>query len=236
MRFLVHCRIGVAAGLVALAATLQGQELAQAKPQGQPQPPTPIYRVDLVPTGSVFALGEPTLEGDTYVFRILPEKAIQRLPKSKVKAVTRRGTDFDKEVVYQLDLAPSGTLLVRDEPVKKGTNYIIYTFKLGTLMSVPQTDVLKVNRLTGMEAWKAEMIELGVVVLAGEQTGPSGGATVRSSGSGPGSPPAPGQAPNAKPGNWQYEGVPGSSDAYAPGNATVEKPGDTPMAPTPPPD
>ena len=35
--------------------------------------------------------------------------------------------------------------------------------------------------------------------------------------------------------NWVYYGVPGESDAYAPGNAVVDAPGGTPMMPTPPP-
>ena len=40
-----------------------------------------------------------------------------------MKAIIRRTTDPDKEVVYQVDVDPSGSLLVREEPVKKGKNY-----------------------------------------------------------------------------------------------------------------
>lgn len=125
-------RVGVMAGLVALAAALQGQQPVEQRPQGQQtqgqDPPIVIFRIDLDPTGSAFAANEPTLEGDTYVFRILPEKTIVRLPKAKVKAIKRWTTDFEKEVVYQLDLAPSGVLLAREEPVKKGTNYVLKTW------------------------------------------------------------------------------------------------------------
>jgi hypothetical protein len=223
MRVGVWFRGGALAGLAALAAALQGQQT-----QSQ-DPPIVIFRIDLDPTGSAFAANEPTLEGDTYVFRILPEKTIVRLPKAKVKAVTRWTTDFEKEVVYQLDLAPTGVLLAREEPVKKGTNYTVKTWKQGTLVSLPEADVLKVTKLTGMTAFKAEQVALGAVLLTGEQTSASPGSQ---QGSSAGSSPAPpGQAVGS--GNWTYQGKPGATDAYAPGNATVARPGDTPMAPEP---
>lgn len=226
-------RAGVVAGLVVLAAALQAQQPGQPKEQPQArqtkgqEPPIVVYRIDLVPIGSVFAMNEPTLEGDTYVFRSLPERTLERLPKSKVKEIIRRSTDYDKEVVYQLDLAPTGSLLAREEPVKKGRNYVLHTWKQGTLLSVSEADVRKITRLTGFPAFKAEMTELGVAVLAGEQT--SAGFKESPTGPGPASP----QAPATRSGNWTYQGTPGASDAYAPGNATVARPGDTPMAPQP---
>ncbi|MGE5347482.1 MAG: hypothetical protein ACM3JH_16130 [Acidithiobacillales bacterium] len=238
-------RAGVVAGVMVLSATLHAQQAPQPpqpqqspQTQGQPtggqqartkEPPIVVYRIDLVPTGFAFAMNEPTLEGDTYVFRSLPDKTLERVPKAKVKAITRKSTDYSKEVVYQIDLAPSGSFLAREEPVKKGRNYLIYTWKQGTLLSVSQADVRKITRLTGFPAFKAEMTELGVVVLEGDTAAPGFKSTGDSPGPGPASP----QAPATNSGNWIYQGTPGASDAYAPGNATVASPGDTPMAPQP---
>jgi hypothetical protein len=174
-------------------------------------------------------MNEPVLEGDVYVFRSLPERTLERVPKAKVKEIIRRSTDYDKEVVFQVEFVPTGSVLAREEPVKKGRNYVLYTWKQGALLSVSEADVKKINRLTGREAFRAEMTELGVVVLKGETTEAGFKQTADSPASGAASP----QAPGAKPGNWTYQGAPGASDAYAPGNATVTRPGDTPMMPQP---
>ena len=236
---IVCIRAGVVAGLVVLAAALQAQQPKTAEtpvPQASGPmtpgyaPPIVVYRIDLIPTGSTFAMSEPKLEGDVYVFRTLPERTIARLPKARVKGIYRRTTDFDKEFVYQIDLVASKSYLIREEPVKKGKNYILYTWKQGTLVSVPQADVLKITRLTGMAAFKAEQLELGLTVLEGEST-TAGFKETQDTSPAPGEAPAPGSTPN--PGNWVYQGTPGATDAYGPGNATVARPGDTPMAPTP---
>jgi hypothetical protein len=239
--------IGAAAGAVLLAAALQAQQTPQPPPSqqspqtqgGRPggqqaqtkEPPIVIYRVDLVPTGSVFAMNEPKLEGDVWVFRSLPDKTLERVPKARVKSVSRWTTDFDKEVVYQIDVVPSGTFLALEEPVKKGRNYVIYTWKGGRLISMAQADVRKVTRLTGKAAWRAEMEALGVVVLEGQTTAAGFKQTAESPAPGTASTPA--SAGRSGQGNWMYQGTPGASDAYAPGNATVARPGDTPMAPEP---
>ncbi|HYN42273.1 MAG TPA: hypothetical protein VE129_10880 [Thermoanaerobaculia bacterium] len=89
-------------------------------------------------------------------------------------------------------------------------------------MSVPETDVVKITRLTGPAAFKAEQLALGLVVLEGESMTPGFKGGNASANAAP-----------ASGGNWTYQGQPGASDAYAPGNATVARPGDTPMAPTP---
>ncbi len=238
-------RIVLAAGPLLLVTALHGQEPPKApappasqapsapQAQGQPakpqEPPIVVYRVDLIPIGSVFAMNEPTLEGDTYVFRSLPDRTLERLHKSKVKAVTRRSTDYSKEVVFQVEFVPTGSVLTPEEPVKKGTLYQLKTWRQGTLLAVKEGDVKKISRLTGFEAFKAEMAELGVVVLEHDTTLTGFKQT--------GDAPKPGAASSrpatAGPGNWTYQGTPGASDAYAPGNATVARPGDTPMAPKP---
>jgi hypothetical protein len=220
----------------------QSQPPQQAQqPQGQPpgdqqakapEPPYTIYRVDLVPTGFGFAMNEPVLEGDVWVFRSLPDRALTRVPKAKVKTITRWSTDYSKEVVYQVELIPTGSVLAREEPVKKGGRiYVFTTWRQGTLLSVNVEDVKNVSRLTGFPAFKAEMLELGVVVLETETTHAGFKHTADSPAPGPASSPASAGSPGQ--GNWTYQGTPGSSDAYAPGNATVAKPGDTPMMPQP---
>jgi hypothetical protein len=232
-RSIVRTRVAFASVLLLAAGAARGQQPAGAPPAstGAIQPAIIVYRIDLDPTGTVFAMNEPVLEGDTYTFRSLPERLETRLPKSKVKAVKRWSTDVEKEVVWQVELAGSGKYLIRDEPVKKGKNYVLTTWKNGTLMSAREEDVLGIQRLTGREAWKAEMTALGVVVLKGETT--EAGFRPDAPGQ-PGAAPAGSNPPGAQgPGNWTYQGQPGASDAYAPGSGQVQKPGDVPMAPTP---
>lgn len=230
-------RVVSLAALLSLASALEGQQPAAPAPAGKApaaQPAIVIYRIDLDPAGSMFAMNEPVLDGDTWVFRALPERTEARLPKSKVKSVARWSGDYSKEVVWQVDLAGSaGMHLARNEPVKKGKNWVAYTWKNNTLVSVPETDVVKITRLTGREAFKAEMTALGVVLLEGESTtsGFKGGnAPVNAPPSGA---PASGANPQGGAGNWTYQGTPGASDAYAPAGGTVARPGDTPMVPTP---
>jgi len=223
---LKRLRVAFAAVLVSFASALQGQPK---------EPRIIVYKIELVPTGFMFAMNEPVLDGDHYVFRSLPERTEVALPKVKVKSVARWSTDYSKEVVWQVDLAgTSGTHLARNEPVKKGKNWVAYTWKNNTLVSVPETDVVKITRLTGPAAFKAEQLALGLVVLEGESMTPGfkgGNAPVNAAPASGAEAPA-GNAP-ASGGNWTYQGQPGASDAYAPGNATVARPGDTPMAPTP---
>ena len=155
-----------AAWLVLLSSTLLGQQ--PAGPTAQPYQPMVIHRIDLVPTGSVFSMDEPKLEGETWVFHILPERTLERLPKARVKQITRRTRDFEKEVIFRVEFEPTGQMLSWEEPVKKGSNYVLKSWKGGTLLSVGQADVKKITRLTGMEAFRAEEEELGVVLLEGE--------------------------------------------------------------------
>jgi len=218
--------------LLAAAAAAQQPAAAPAAGAAPLQPAMIIYKIELNPMGTMFAMNEPVLQGDSYVFRSLPERNETSLPKSQVKSVARWSGDYSKEVVWQVDLAgSSGTHLVRDEPVKKGKNYVAHIFKNGTLVSVPETDVVKITRLTGPDAFKAEMTALGVVVLAGESTtsGFKGGNAPVNAAPGGGAPASAGQPS----GNWTYQGQPGATDAYAPAGGTVSRPGDTPMAPTP---
>jgi hypothetical protein len=152
----------------------------------------------------------------------------------KVKSVGRWSTDYTKEVVWRVELAGlAGMHLARSEPVKKGKNWVAYTWKNNTLVSVPETDVVKITRLTGRDAFKAEQLALGLIILEGESmtSGFKGGNAPVNAGPATGAP-APAGSP-AGPGNWTYQGQPGAYDGYAPSGGTVAKPGDTPMVPTP---
>jgi hypothetical protein len=239
----VRQRLGCVVGALILAAGLQGQQspgqpqspqsAPPAAPQGQTQGQPPlleIYQIDLDPSGTAFALSKPRLEGDVYVYSAWPENAIVRLPQAKVRKITQRTKDLNKETVYRIDLVPSGRMIARAEPKLKGTTYVFYSWKDETFMSLRQSDVRKVTRLTGLPAFRAQQEELGAALI--DNLPMQGGtATVI---------PAPGVAAagpsqTPAPGNWIYQGVPGVTDAYAPANATVASPGDVPKAPAPAP-
>ena len=223
------------AGLFLLSTDLQGQ---QPEPQKTPvpEPPIVVYRIDLVPTGTGFAMNEPKLEGDVYVFYSLPDRTLSRLPKDRVKKITRRSSDLSKEVIWQVDLNPTGRMLSREEPVKKGAGYHVKGWKQGTLISIRESEVRKITKLTGFEAFRAEEEELGVVLLPGELPPGAGTGTVRGDVGGAAPAPAPAAGAPAGSGNWTYHGQPGVTDAYAPPSAVQERPGDVPKAaPTKPP-
>ena len=73
-----------ALALLSLSLILAAASIGQ-QPQAQPAPaqkapsqeaPLVIYRVDLEPSGSAFAMNEPVLEGDTWVFRTIPDREV----------------------------------------------------------------------------------------------------------------------------------------------------------------
>ncbi len=235
-------RLGCVVGVLVLAASLQGQQPQGQQPQTpqSPQPaaslapgqspPLEIYQIDLDPSGAAFALSKPTLEGDVYVYRSWPEKSVVRLPKAKVKQITQRTKDLNKETVYQIDLVPSGRMIARDEPKLQGGAYVFHAFKNGTFMSLRKSDVQRVTRLTGLPAFRAQQEELGAALI--DNPAMQGGSVSVLPAPGAAAAP-PSQTP--APGNWIYQGVPGVTDAYAPANATVDSPGDVPKAPAPQP-
>ena len=192
------------------------------------------YQIDLDPSGTAFALGKPVLEGDVYVFKAWPERTVVRLAQSKVKKVTQRTKNLDQEVVYQIDLVPSGRMVARENPKLKGTTYTFHTWRDGTLMSMRKADVKKVTKVTGLAAFKIQQEERGASLNA-DLPMQGGTATVL-----PGAPaePAPAARSDSSAGQLELPGSPGSPDAYAPPSAVVSSPGDVPKAapqPTPPP-
>jgi hypothetical protein len=188
--------------------------------------------IDLQPTGTTLTLSKPKLEGDFYTFISLPEKVTTRIRKSAVKKITPLTSDLNKETAYQIELLPSGRVLARERPQLKTGAYVFHTYKTGTLMSVKKADVKQVTLLQGLPAFKAKQEEMGAKLLVGNLSMEGGSIRVIPD---PGAHTAPPASDASAPSNWNYDGVPGATDAYAPSNAVVAHPGDVPKAPEPPP-
>ncbi len=227
-----------------LVARLDAQEPSSPPPRPTPlvgskapapEPPLEIWQFDLDPTGQAFSLGKPVLEGDVYVFTAWPDKQAVRLPRAKVKKVTQRTKDINQEVVYRVDLVPTGRVITGENPVLKGKTYVLKTWRDGTLMSLRTEDVKAITRVTGIPAFRIKQEERGGARI--DNLPMEGGGTVTIL---PGGPqvapvPAPAQTDSGQ-GNWLYQGQPGVTDAYAPPSAVVSSPGDVPKAaPTPQP-
>jgi len=250
MRF----RTGVLAVLV-LAAPLGAQQTQPVKPapalqggpsstaaptpspDGAPKAPLVIYQVDLVPTGHAFAIGKPRQIGNAYFFTVWPERTMVKLSKDKVKNIAPRTKDLNQEVVYQVDLVPSGKIIAAAEPVLKGKTYTFNKWLGGNLMSLRQSDVAKITKLTGIDAFRAQQQEKGAARIDDLPMEGTGNVTVI-----PGAEPVPAaEAPPPgadSPSNWSYQGAPGVTDAWAPPSAVQQSPGDVPKAapaPTPQP-
>jgi hypothetical protein len=240
-------RIGALATLV-LAAPLAAQQPpatppphlqggpSTAAPSGAPQVPMVVYQLDLIPTGHALVIGKPRQIGDAYIVVTFPDRKTVKVPKSKVKNVFARTKDLNQEAVWQIDLLPSGRLIAGEEPVLKGKTYSVKKWQGGNLMSVRQSDVAKITRLTGLDAFKVEQEEKGASRIDNLAMEGTGDVTVI-----PGAEPVPAQegaAPPDSQGNWSYQGAPGITDAYAPPSAVQASPGDVPKAapaPTPQP-
>ncbi len=223
-----------------LAAGAPGQQPGATAPVGTPAATKTdgllqIYQIDLDPSGTAFAFGKPVLEGDAYVFTAWPDKAVVHLAKSKVKKISPRTKSLDEYVVYQIDLAPSGRMIARENPTLKGTTYTFHTWRDGKLMSLRQADVKAVTKVTGVPAFKIQQEERGASLNGNLPMQGGGNVTVIGTPA-DAAPAAPAPTPAA--GNWSYQGQPGVSDAYAPPSAVVASPGDVPKAapaPTPQP-
>ena len=240
--------LAIAALLSLVGSALRGQQAA-APATAPPKHPiaiaTPvsgtaeaaleIYQIDLDPSGTAFALGKPVLDGGAYVFKAWPERTMVRLDQTKVKKITQRTKNLDQEVVYQIDLVPTGRMIARENPKLKGTTYVFHTWRDGTLMSMRQADIKKITRVTGIPAFRIQQEERGAALNANLPMEGGGNVTII-----PSAQPAPAAqaAPPTAQGNWTYQGQPGVTDAYAPPSAVVASPGDVPKAapqPTPPP-
>jgi hypothetical protein len=235
-------QLGLTAALMAVSLAAAAQQPATApgsgalnvrQPTKVPHPGVEIYQVDLIPTGMGFAVGKPVLDGDVYVFNALPEKQQVRVSKDKVRNITLRIRDLNEEVVYEINLLPTGRMLSREQPKLKNGAWQFHTWKDNNLISMRQKDVREVVVLQGLAAFKAKQEEKGARLI-GNLAMQDG--QYQSVGTAP-PPPDQAAAPSAPSGasNWIYQGAPGITDAYAPANAVVASPGDVPKAPSSPP-
>ena len=234
MLFVDAMRYPAAVTLTALLFSAGGlaQQPGAATPVGTPTTAKAeglleIYQIDLDPSGTAFALGKPVLEGDAYVLTAWPDKAVVHLAKSKVKKITLRTKSLDEYVVYQIDLAPTGRMIARENPTLKGTTYTFHTWRDGKLMSLRQADVKAVTKVTGVPAFKIQQEERGASLNGNLPMQGGGNVTVIGTPA-DAAPAAPAPTPAA--GNWSYQGQPGVSDAYGPPSAAVASPGDVPKA------
>jgi hypothetical protein len=126
-------------------------------------------------------------------------------------------------------------MYARDNPTMKGTTYQFHTWREGTLMSMRQGDVKKVTKLTGLDAFKVHMEQLGAKQIGNLPMEGGGNVSVLNTGDSAPADAAHGSAemPGQTPYNWIYQGVPGVTDAWAPPSAVVASPGDVPKAPEP---
>ena len=213
-------RIGFAAAfLLSCACLLRGQQ-NMFKLEG--------------PTGNTMvSLNEPKLVEGKWVFNAWPDGGLTKVPQARVRKITRL-TGGTGPTVYEIGLIPSGTMTSKDNPVLKNGTYTFHDYKSGTLMSVRQADVRAITPMDGNQAF---WIEQGL-------RGGSKSADLAMQGTDNvkviGTPPTQGNSSQAGPqnlnsvggqngttingapvGNWQYQGTPGSADAYAPANATM---------------
>ncbi len=212
--------------VLGFVASLLPAGIEAQNPAAAPTPagPLEIYQVDLVPTGTGFAMTKPVQEGDVWVFQVWPDRATVRLAQSKVKKITPRTKQLQSEVAYRVDLAPSGEMFSRDNPVLKGTTYTFHRWNGGDLVSLRQSDVKKITRLTPAEIFQAHLQYFGPKPIG--NLAMEGGTVVM-----PAQPEAQAQETTGGAENWIYYGTPGVDDAWSPGNAVVASPGDVPKAP-----
>jgi hypothetical protein len=182
-----------------------------------------MYKIKLNPSGSMIALDKPVLMNGKYVFHAWPhgeQTALRQALVTNIAPLTG-----PQKPIYQVDLVPSGKLYARDNPTLKGSSYVFHAFRDGALMSLRRSDVQKVTMLTGDDAFWAQQ-QLDGELAIGDLAIQGGGKVVEI-----GTPPAVNSAQagpsnlnsinGAPAGNWQYEGTPGTADAWGPANATM---------------
>jgi len=190
-----------------------------------------MYKIDLIPSGAMVSMSQPTLQGGSYVFRSWPDGAATAVPYNMVGNITRLTGDREGLIAYRIDLNPSGMVLARNNPEARGGMYVFRTWRDNTLMSVRAADVRGITTLTGEDAFWAEQAQMGekkigtlamqgnahVIALDTPSNGNSSqaGRTSASTLNGAGISGAPAY------GNWMYQGTPGVSDAWSPANASM---------------
>ena len=230
-------------GLSVSVATMLGQEIAARPTPMIAIQPTPIpeiveiWRIDLDPVG-LRVLPEKTGSGRRRLrLHGLAGKTDGARPQGQGQGGRPAHEDLNQEAVYQIDLVPSGRMIAKENPTLKNGTFTFHTWLDNKFMSLRQTDVIRIMRLTGIPAFRAQEEVKGAEMLVGNLPMEGGGTVTIISGPppepvNPANAPAPataGSDPNAQ-GNWIYNGVPGVTDGYAPPNAVVDQPGDPPQA------
>jgi hypothetical protein len=215
----MRTRFVLFAALFASALALEGQQN--------------MFRIELVPTGRMVSLNEPTLVNGSYLFKAWPDGETTRLPQDVVRKITRITGKYEDMTVYELMFHGGGFALARDIPVVKNGMFIFHTWRSGALTSVRKSEVEKIGTLTGNQAFWIEQGQMGEALIG--NLAMEGTAQVISIGTPPGADSSQagrnsasslnqsGQAgiSGAPQGNWLYQGTPGVSDAYSPANATM---------------
>jgi hypothetical protein len=185
-----------------------------------------LYKIEGVTGASMVALGAPVIVGNTYAFAAWPDGAFTQVPQARVKRITQL-VGWSAATVYRIDLVPSGVVLAKDNPTLKGNTYVFHVLRGGALTSLRKSDVKGIRPVTGDEAFWIEQRMAGEVTIQGPLA-MEGGSQVYEIGT-------PSQTPSSQAGpqsmsqisgaptygNWQYQGTPGTSDAYGPANATM---------------
>ena len=208
-----------------------GQQAKQPEVGMKPQPtlePMDIWQIDLNPSGTGFALTTPVLQGDEYVFKVWPDRAVIHLKKSRVKKMVRRTRDVNNEVIYQIDLLPTGQAYSREIPHERGNNIEYKTWHQGTLVSIKKADVKNISKVAGLDAFKVHLQLLGAKAIGNLAMEGGGNVTVISEAPAP--PSREPTDPSANTGSWIFNGVPGVTEAWAPPSAVIASPGDVPRA------
>ena len=211
-------RFVLCAAVFASALSLEGQQN--------------MFRIELVPTGRMVSLNEPTLVNGSYLFRAWPDGETTRLPQNVVRKITRITGKYEDTTVYQVMFYGGGFALARDIPLAKNGMFVFHTWRSGTLTSVRKSEVEKIGTLTGDQAFWVEQGQMGEALIG--NLAMEGSAQVISIGTPPGggsqagrnsasslNQGAPQGISGAPQGNWLYQGTPGVSDAYSPANATM---------------
>lgn len=77
---------------------------------------------------------------------------------------------------YQIDLAPTGKMLSKDQPVLKGNTYLFHSYPNGTLMSLRRSEVKLVTKVSPeLTNPNTGVIQIGNLAMAGgsSQAGPT---------------------------------------------------------------
>ena len=185
-----------------------------------------LFKIELATTGgAMVSLNQPQLVNGQYVFYAWPDGGKTAIKQAMVKRITRL-TGPSADTVYRIDLVGSGTVLAKDPPVLKGNAYVFHVLRGGALTSLRQSDVKQIRRVTGDEAFWIEQRMLGERNIQGPLAMEGGGqvlvvGTPPQTSSSQAGPQSFSQVNGAPVGNWQYQGTPGTSDAYGPANATM---------------